>query len=413
MLPAEFFLAKMKPYSVFHVTRWIKRRVEDGNHQLLVKGEVSNFSRARSGHLYFTLKDPDAEIQAIVWKNLASALPFEIKEGLQIIVSCSVMVYEKKGEAKLNVLQMYLLDQEGALRQAFLQLKNKLSNEGLFEFLRKKPFPQLPARIAIVTSPEGAAIWDVWTMIKKRFARISILIFPVLVQGKHAPASIITALQELNRRKEVEMIILTRGGGSLEDLQAFNEESVARAIFASEIPILSAIGHESDVTISDYVADGRALTPTEAGVKCVPEEKELRFQLEQYQLRLLLLLQKTLQTKKYQYQSIATRLHAQNPQQKMQQRRKELGYLQEKLEKIMNQRLEMLRHQLQEKTVQLDSLSPLKVLSRGYSLTTKKNQQIVRSTKDVKKGEELQILLSKGYLTVQVSDIYERNEFEL
>lgn len=403
-MPVEHPQTKITIYSISKVNSWIRRRVEEGNHHIWVRGEISNFSRSRPGHLYFTLKDEHSQIQAVVWKKTANTFAFELKDNLQIVAECRVRVYEKKGEYSLELSRAYLIDREGALRQAFLQLYNRLKSEGLFDYPHKKAFPKLPQRIAIVTSAEGAALWDIWTTLKNRFSRLSILLFPVLVQGKYAPKSIVEALEELNRRQEVEIIILTRGGGSLEDLQAFNEESVARAIFASKIPVLSAIGHESDVTIADYVADGRALTPTDAGVRCVPDEKELRQQLAQFQTRLEVLLQKNLQVKKLHLQSLQNRYGFQYPQQKIQQLRKELTYLQEKLERSLLQKIEQDKKHLHQQMLQLESLNPLTILKRGFSLTTRENHQIVRAPEDVSHGETLRIDLANGHLFVKVKE---------
>ncbi|MEK7359226.1 MAG: exodeoxyribonuclease VII large subunit, partial [Planctomycetota bacterium] len=275
-----------KVLTITELTRRIRGSIEQEFFNIWVVGEVSNFKRATSGHVYLTLKDSGAQLQAVIFKSLASRLKFEVKDGMQIVAFGSITVYDARGQYQL-IVENVEPKGIGALQLAFLQLKERLEKEGLFDPCHKKPLPLLPKTIAIVTSPTGAAIRDILNVINRRFARVKILIYPVKVQGEGAALEISQAINDLNNIPDIDVMIVGRGGGSLEDLWAFNEEVVARSIYASKIPVISAVGHEINVTISDLVADKRALTPTEAGELVVPHYNQLKDALKKIKARLL------------------------------------------------------------------------------------------------------------------------------
>ena len=256
-------------FSVAELTRAIKQTLEPAFETVWVRGELSNVHSPASGHVYFTLKDAEAQIQAVIWRSLARALRFDLEGGDEVLVGARLTVYPPRGQYQLVVEQIEPVG-EGALQKAFEQLKAKLAAEGLFDVERKQPIPQLPRAIGIVTSPTGAAIQDLLNIIARRFPPMRVIVVPVKVQGEGAAAQIAAAIRALNHEQLVDVMIVGRGGGSLEDLWAFNEEPVVRAIAASRIPVISAVGHETDVTLSDFAADLRALTPSEAAERAVP-----------------------------------------------------------------------------------------------------------------------------------------------
>jgi exodeoxyribonuclease VII large subunit len=267
-------LSNVKVHSVWELTQEIKSALEDRFPPLWVEGEISNLSRPASGHVYFTLKDEYAQIRCVLWRETAQSIPFEMENGMHIIVSAKLSVYEKQGQYQLYVEDIQPVG-IGKLELAFQQLKEKLFKEGLFDEDHKKPVPEYPHRIGIVTSPTGAALKDFVNVISRRFPAVELVLYPVRVQGEGAAEEIGEAIRDFNQYKRVDVLVLTRGGGSLEDLWAFNEEKVARAIFASRIPVVSAVGHQIDFTIADFVADLRAATPSAAAEILVKDRKEI------------------------------------------------------------------------------------------------------------------------------------------
>ena len=272
--------------TVTELTRQVQDILEATFDQLWVEGEISNLRRPASGHLYFTLKDEDSQIRAVLFRPVARALKFDLEDGMHIVCRARMNVYKPRGEYQL-ILDYAEPRGVGALQIAFEQLKAKLQAEGLFDAVHKKPIPYLPSRIGVVTSPSGAVIRDILNITKRRFPSVGILIAPVRVQGAEAPAEIVEALHHLNEMPGIDVIIVARGGGSLEDLMAFNSEGVARAIFASRIPVISAVGHEIDFTIADFVADLRAPTPSAAAELVVPMRGELTQQIRALTARLV------------------------------------------------------------------------------------------------------------------------------
>ena len=272
--------------TVTELTRQVQDILEATFDQLWVEGEISNLRRPASGHLYFTLKDKDSQIRAVLFRPVARGLKFDLEDGMHIVCRARMNVYRPRGEYQL-ILDFAEPRGVGALQIAFEQLKAKLQAEGLFEAVHKKPIPYLPSRIGVITSPSGAVIRDILNITKRRFPSVGILIAPVRVQGAEAPAEIVEALHHLNEMPGIDVIIVARGGGSLEDLMAFNSEAVARAIFASRIPVISAVGHEIDFTIADFVADLRAPTPSAAAELVVPMRAELTQQMRALTARLV------------------------------------------------------------------------------------------------------------------------------
>jgi len=275
-----------KFFTVSEISRGIRTSLEHKFSNIGVLGEISNVRKPSSGHVYLTLKDKNSQLQAVVFRNSASRIKFELKDGMEVISFGSITVYEPRGQYQL-IINKIEPKGIGALQLAFQQLKEKLEKEGLFDSAHKKPLPFIPQKIGIVTSPTGAAIKDILNIIDRRFANVEILIYPVKVQGEGAAQEIAEAITGLNSDSDIDVIIAGRGGGSMEDLWAFNEEVVARSIYSSRIPIISAVGHEIDITIADLVADKRALTPSEAGELVVPRKDLLIEKIEKFKARLL------------------------------------------------------------------------------------------------------------------------------
>lgn len=396
--------------SVSELTRRIKMMLEDACPAVWVEGEVSNFAAASSGHCYFTLKDNGAALSVVMFRNVAGKLGFKLADGLQVLAFGQVSVYEKRGQYQLIATQL-MPKGLGALQLAFEQLKQKLAKEGLFDPDRKKPLPTLPRRIGLVTSPTGAAIRDFLNIIGRRFPNLHIIINPVRVQGAGAAEEIAAAVDEFNNLNLVDVIIVTRGGGSLEDLWAFNEEVLARAIARSRIPTISAVGHEIDFTIADFVADLRAPTPSAAAELVVRAKEELLALLAQHQQRLDKDLRYRLSearrrladcvlrhpaelVRQYQQQvdDLAHRLR-QSTVVTLQQRRQHLAAIRLVTPQTLLQRT---RHRLAQAQTRLELLSPKATLQRGYSITRMEAGQIVRTVKAVKTGDKLTTLVADG-----------------
>ncbi|MCX7885964.1 MAG: exodeoxyribonuclease VII large subunit [Verrucomicrobiae bacterium] len=397
-------------YSVTELTRQIKAHLEACFPAVWVEGEISNLRPAQSGHLYFTLKDANAALSAVMFRNTAGRLTFRPNDGLHVLAFGQISVYEKSGQYQLIVEQL-MPKGLGALQLAFEQLKQKLANEGLFDPARKKPLPVLPRRIGLVTSPTGAAVRDFLRIIGQRFPNIHIIINPVRVQGEGAAQEIAAAIDEFNAMRCVDVIVITRGGGSLEDLWPFNEEIVARAIARSRLPTISAVGHEIDFTIADFVADLRAPTPSAAAQMVIPAKADLLTRLAELQRHLdkdlkNCLLQarqrlqrctpphpiKTIQTYQQRLDELATQL-AKSCRRICQQHRNRLANLRlpppQKL-------LQLTRNRLTQATTRLDLLSPLATLKRGYSITRTSDGTIVRSIRQTHKGQRLRTLVADG-----------------
>ncbi|MDA0587442.1 MAG: exodeoxyribonuclease VII large subunit [Planctomycetota bacterium] len=398
------------------LTREIKHLVEGGMGLQWVTGEVSNCRPARSGHVYFTLKDQNSQIAAVVWRLTAERLKFQIKDGMEVVAMGPVEVYPARGSYQLIVNQL-MPKGVGALEAALRQLKEKLEKEGLFQRERKRPIPRIPKRIALITSPTGAAVKDMLQVITRRWPAANIIIMPVAVQGDAAAAQIAYALRNVHRIPDVDVVVTGRGGGSLEDLWAFNEEVVARAIFECPIPVVSAVGHEIDVSIADLVADVRALTPSEAGELVVPSREELSAGLASLRDRLVSRLRRKADRARLQLDALASRRVFTNPQQVIRQCSEQLDELSERMEAAARRRIERERQTLAQASGTLDALSPLGVLARGYSMTFLADREesdpagkvsrrsLLRDVKDVVPGDRLLTYLQCGRVISRVESL--------
>ena len=378
-----------KIFAVSQINQYIKQQL-DGDlllQDLCISGELSNYKIYPSGHHYFTLKDAEGALRAVMFRGSAGRLRFRPENGMKVLATGRITVYPRDGAYQLYCNSL-VPDGVGDLYVAFEQLKAKLQAEGLFDPTHKKPLPPYPHRIAIITSSAGAAIHDMLRILNRRYPLSKVMLLPVRVQGAEAPAEIAGAIRYANRWHLADVIITGRGGGSMEDLWAFNDERVARMIYASEIPVVSAVGHEPDVTISDFVADRRAATPSNAAEIVAPDQQELRQRLDAAQLRMLQALQKQLQVDRRQVQLLSQARVLQDPMNYVLERRTRLVQLQKQLASAMQQRLAADRERFAKRAAALDAMSPLKVLGRGYALV-KNGQKLVKSTNDAKPGDRL------------------------
>ena len=370
-----------------------------------VSGEISNCKQASSGHVYFTLKDEGAQLAAIIWRSAASRLRFQLKDGLKVLAAGPIQLYETRGQYQI-IAELLEPQGVGALELAFRQLQQKLDAEGLFDPDRKRPWPVFPRRIALVTSPSGAAVRDMLQVITRRWPRANIIVVPVPVQGAEAAPQIAAALRRVHLIPDVDVVICGRGGGSLEDLWAFNEEVVARAIFECQVPVISAVGHEIDLTIADLVADKRALTPSEAAELVVPLESDIRLLLEQVRQRLTSALQYQAQQARFQVERLAQRPCLARPLDRIHELEAEVDDLEERMRRAIQRRVESTRQQLGTISASLNALSPLAVLDRGYSLTKRIDDgNLVRDVDQVKVGDRISILFARGSLVSEVIEV--------
>jgi exodeoxyribonuclease VII large subunit len=437
-------------YSVAQLNRAVRELLESGFSNLWVEGEISNLARPPSGHLYFTLKDSGAQVSCALFRNRATRLAFQVENGTHVLVQAAVSLYEARGNYQLIVNHMEEAG-DGALRRAFEQLKQRLHGEGLFDPAHKRALPLWPRRIGVITSPTGAAVRDVLTVLKRRFPAIPVIIYPTLVQGENAAAQIVGALQTAERRAECDVLLLTRGGGSLEDLWPFNEESVARAVHACGLPVVSAVGHEIDVVITDFVADQRAATPSAAAELLSPDRNQLLARLGQLRQHLDARLRQALGRARERLEWLARRLRQCDPGRRLQQQNQRLDELQQRLVRAWSHtgarrqsRLESLharlRHHSPEQQLQrldalgarlaqrleyciniqlsaqreklavvsraLDAISPLATLQRGYSITlATATGRVVRSADETAVGDILETCLASGRVLSQVSEV--------
>jgi len=400
-------------FSVSTLTRYIKSLFEHDAvlSEVLVRGEISNYKRHYSGHCYFTLKDSESTLRAVMFKGRAQFLKFEPKDGMKVIAGGNVSLYERDGQYQLYVEQL-IPEGMGELSLAFVQLKDKLAAEGLFDESHKKKLPLLPKTVGVVTSPTGAALRDIVTVAKRRHPGIQLILFPVQVQGTDAAAQISKAIEILNNLGQVDVLIVGRGGGSLEELWAFNEEIVVRAIAASKIPVVSAVGHQTDYTLADFAADRRAATPSQAAEIVAPDVKELRKYIVTLYNMLESYLNSSLERRHSRLDQCLASWIFERPERMLSDKRLLVdGYVQ-RLEQALNQRLVTKRHQYNLATDKLAMLSPLAVLSRGYSITRSFEGQVIRRANDAVFGQELEIMLSHGRLAVQVLRAEEEESHE-
>jgi len=391
--------------TVSALTRLLRNVLETTFPHVWVSGEISNLMRAGSGHVYLTLKDESAQLKAVIWRSTAQRLRFDLKDGLEIIAAGAIQLYEGRGQHQLVIEQLQPRG-IGPLELAFRQLHQKLSAEGLFDPDRKRPLPRFPRRIALITSPSGAAVRDMIQVLTRRWPRSRIVVVPVQVQGDQAAGQIANALRTVHRIPAVDVVICGRGGGSLEDLWAFNEEAVARAIHSCQIPVISAVGHEVDVTIADLVADRRALTPSEAAELAVPLESEVLGELARLRGQLVAALQHRARTARMRLEAVAAQRCLTRPRERLQELARRLDDQESRLKRAIRQILDRSRQQLQAQAGSLNALSPLAVLERGYSLTKRlADGDLIRSAGSVQVGDRISTLLPDGVLISEVTDI--------
>ena len=377
---------------------------------LAVRGEISNYKMYPSGHHYFTLKEEGSALRCVMFKGNATRLRFRPENGMKVIAMGKISVYPRDGAYQLYCTAL-TVDGIGDLHAAFEQLKAKLSAQGLFDPARKKPLPQYPGTIGIITSSAGAAIHDMLRILNKRYPLSKVKLLPVRVQGAEAPAEISAAIRYANYYKLADLLIVGRGGGSMEDLWAFNDESVAYAIYESTIPVISAVGHEPDVTISDFVADLRAATPSNAAELAVPDREALFQTMDSMSAAMATALSRLLQASRRHLNVLASANCMQSPENYLNQRRNNLNAIANRLAAAQSKVLHMQRQQFVSLTAKLDAMSPLKVLTRGYAMAQTNDGKILQSVNQVRAGEDLAISLRDGTVSAKVIEVKE-NRYE-
>ena len=397
---------EQKIFDVSEVNDYIKT-IMDGDgllSGLTIRGEISNYKVYPSGHHYFSLKDAGGAIRCVMFRGSAAALRFRPENGMKVLASGRVSVFPRDGAYQLYC-QRLTPEGVGDLYVAFEQLKKKLQAEGLFDPAHKKPLPPFPQRIAIVTSAAGAAIHDMLRILGKRYPLAKVILLPVRVQGVEAPAEIAGAIRYVNRFQLADLIITGRGGGSMEDLWAFNDERVARMIYLSQIPVISAVGHEPDVTSSDFVADLRAATPSDAAELAVPEQGELRERIAALRLRLAQAEERRLKLIRQQVEKLQSARVLQNPKNYLEDRRLLLDFQQNKLTAAMRQLVLKKQQDFVARRTALEAMSPLKVLSRGYAMTRDSAGRVVTDAAALKPGEIITVTLRNGEVDAAVREI--------
>jgi len=391
-----------RTWSVSEVNAYLRSLLEsDSNLQdLWVEGEVSNLSRPRSGHLYFTLKDQQGSLRCVMWRNRAQALNFDLREGAAVEAHGSVSVYEQRGEYQLYV-DFLRPRGEGRLYQEYLRLKARLEEEGLFDQAHKLPLPPWPETVGIVTSSSGAALQDMLDTLRRRYPMVRVLLSPTTVQGESAPRQIVAALRRLTDRGP-DVILIGRGGGSIEDLWAFNNEEVARAIFSCPIPVISGVGHETDFTIADFVADRRAPTPTAAAELAVPDQVELQANLQELRSRLTWRFEGYLNEQRRMVEESLSRVRRYSPRSLIQNGRQRVDELITRLHRGMARELERSRERIRAYQARLESLNPEAILQRGYAAVTARDGSTVYRVEQVDSGETLLVRVSDGSFEVVV-----------
>lgn len=396
-----------EPLSVSELNARIKGLIESDPvlGSVYVRGELSNYKVYPSGHHYFTLKDAESSLRCVMFRSAASKLRFRPDSGMRVTAWGRVAVYPRDGAYQLYC-EGLMPEGAGDLQVAYEQLKAKLADEGLFDPAHKKPIPRYPERIAVITSSAGAAVHDIIRVLRKRWPVAKVLLLPVRVQGVEAPPEIAGALRYANKYRVADVIITGRGGGSIEDLWAFNDERVARAIYASELPVISAVGHEPDVTIADFVADLRAATPSNAAELVAPDMSELRDALRSAAARLDQAVDRGLSQRRAALTELSSRRVMQSPTGFIDQRRLELDSIRLRLDAAATGRLNRERQEFARLAAKLDALSPLKVLGRGYSIALDAEGRAVREAAQLKAGDKLDLRLSRGGAKCLVESVY-------
>lgn len=391
--------------TVSALTKYIKFKFDNDTHLLdvLLEGEISNFKHHSRGHFYFTLKDDNAQISAMMFASSASKIKFEPKDGMKVFVRGTVTVYEAGGSYQIICKEMKS-DGVGDLYLAYEKLKKELSDAGYFDQSHKKRIPTIPNVVGVITSPTGAAVHDIINTIGRRFPLCKIILYPALVQGENAKESIVECIEKANKDNLCDVIICGRGGGSIEDLWAFNEKIVAYAIYNSQIPIISAVGHEVDFTIADFVADIRAATPTAAAEIATPSIENLKEYILTSLSRINHNIKNIIENKKIVIGNLDRRLDLNNPMMKLTQKKDELRKLNEKLNLLINNYLNIKKNSYHLLNEKLKALSPLNIMDKGYSIPYK-NKKVLRSINDVKANDELSLRLKDGYVNCKVEGV--------
>lgn len=395
----------MAIHSVSDVTKYIKGMFsrETLLRDILVRGELSNFKCYASGHCYFTLKDAAASMKCVMFRSMAQKLRFRPGDGMKVIAGGNVSVYERDGIYQLYV-ESLVPQGTGDLALAFAQLKERLAAEGLFDAAHKKPLPAFPRKIGIVTSPSGAVLRDIYKVSKRRNPGVQLVLFPSQVQGDGAAEQVAAGIRFFNERYPVDVLIVGRGGGSIEDLWAFNEEVAVRAIFASDIPVISAVGHETDVTLADFVSDMRAATPSQAAELAVPDVLELQRHIRNLQARMDGMVRHRVQVKRSHLERCCRSVFLRNPQQLLSQRQQRLDEAVRRLASSARARLGGMQHRFEVQLEKLDTLNPARVLRRGYSIVEHENG-FLHSIREVHVGSRLRLILADGELRAAVDRI--------
>lgn len=393
-------------FTVTALNEYIKMKLEtdEALMRVFIRGEISNFTNHKSGHFYFTVKDETSRIAAVMFRSSASKLAFIPENGMKVIVGGRVSAYVRDGQYQIYVDTLEP-DGVGALYIAYEQLKAKLGAEWLFDEAKKKPLPRYPMRIGVITSPTGAAIRDIINILGRRFPIAEVVLYPSLVQGESAAPQLIEGLRYFNEKKNVNVIIIGRGGGSLEDLWAFNSEALVREVAASELPVISAVGHEIDFTLCDFAADRRAPTPSAAAELAVPERYELKRKLGNVTARLELLEGKKLELLRSTLERMKKSRALTDPRNFIDDKRMALGITEDKLYNRITFLLERKKSALAGKTAKLDAMNPLSVLSRGYGAAFASDGTVIRSAAQVEKGSDISLMLSDGTVRATVCDI--------
>ena len=396
------------PISVSELNKYIKDKFEDDEYftNVLVEGEISNLKNHYTGHIYFTLKDEKSLIKSIMFKTYTAHLDFVPQDGMKVMILGSVSVFERDGTYQLYAKAIKQLGKMGDLRAEYEELKAKLEKEGLFDQNYKKAIPMMPETIGVLTSNTGAVIRDIINVSTRRNPNVHIRLLPVPVQGSGAAQKIAKGIEFMNKHKLADVIIVARGGGSLEDLWPFNEEIVARAIYDSELPVISAVGHETDFSISDFVADLRAPTPSAAAELAVPNISDILLKLQNYNLRYKNALKKKIEIMKLRYEKCMMNKVFKDPLQNVHEKYISLDMINKSLQNSINNKVQINKTKMVELITKLDSLSPLKTLTRGYSILEKDNK-IVKSVKSLNINDEISIRLIDGNAKAKVIDIKE------
>jgi len=394
-----------KIYSVSEISLEIKRVIEQFIPPVWVEGEISNYSASRVGHVYFSLKDENALINCVIWRNIAGSIPFHLAPGMRVIVRGDILTYSAQSQYQINVKEIRASGM-GSLFMAFEALKNQLSREGLFATEQKKPIPAYPKRIGVITSITGAAVRDIIEVSGRRNPAVQIVIYPAQVQGEKAADTIIEGIEVFNRLNNVDFIIIGRGGGSIEDLWAFNEEKLVRAVAASELPVISAVGHEVDFTLSDFVADFRAPTPSAAAELAVPERDSLEQKLVQYRKRSEQLISQIISQKMQFLDNLHSGIVRFNPEKIVADNIHVLGEIKKRLQNVVTYKINQAQLHLNDYRRTIHALNPKEILKRGFSIVyTDSGSKVIRSVKEVLKGNKITVEVFDGRYSAEVKSI--------